>query len=128
MTDLISHDQDVVLAHAGSGALLLSVEVLCDPGSSILVPSPGFSLYKCLSQARGVEVRMYRLLVSHWLLLLHTCPALPQHFLDIPGILGYLGFSRDVSSDGDYYSAWIPELAHGYTGGILSLEPGVGLC
>ena len=53
------------MAHSGSGALLLSLEVLCEPGSSILIPAPGFSLYKCHAQARGVAVRIYRLQVSH---------------------------------------------------------------
>ena len=42
----------------------MCIEVLCEPGQNILIPSPGFRLYKCLCEARGVEVRLYRLMVS----------------------------------------------------------------
>ena len=59
-----AHVQDVVMTHSASGALLLSLEVLCEPGSSILVPSPGFSLYKCHAHARGVSIKTYKLQVS----------------------------------------------------------------
>ena len=52
------------MANSGSGALLLAVEVLCDPGSTLLLPMPGFGLYKCHADARGVNTKFYRLLVS----------------------------------------------------------------
>ena len=55
--------KDVVMVHSGSGALLMSFEVLCEPGSAVLIPTPGFGLYKCHADALGVEARMYRLLV-----------------------------------------------------------------
>ena len=55
----------------------MCIEVLCDAGQNILIPSPGFGLYKCLCEARGVEVRLYRLIVSHYSLssmyYLHSC-------------------------------------------------------
>ena len=53
------------MTHSGSGALLLCLEVLCEPGSSILIPAPGYSIYKCQAQARGVAIKAYKLLVSH---------------------------------------------------------------
>lgn len=52
------------MTNAGSGALLLSLEALCDPGSTVLIPTPGFGLYQCHAEARGVQTKMYRLLVS----------------------------------------------------------------
>ena len=52
------------MTHSGSGALLMALEVLCDPGSSILIPTPGFGLYKCQADARGVKTKFYKLLVS----------------------------------------------------------------
>ena len=52
------------MAHSCAGALLLAIEVLCDPGSTILMPMPGFCLYKCHADARGVKTKFYRLLVS----------------------------------------------------------------
>ncbi len=51
------------MTHSGSGALLMSMEVLCEPGSTVLTPSPGFGLYQCHADARGVRSKLYRLLV-----------------------------------------------------------------
>ena len=56
--------QDVIMTNACSGAVNMCIEVLCDTGQNILIPSPGFGLYKCLCEARGIEVRLYRLMVS----------------------------------------------------------------
>ena len=36
---------------------------LTDPGTNILIPKPGFSLYKSIAGARGVETRSYSCLV-----------------------------------------------------------------
>lgn len=52
------------MTQGGGGALLMALEVLCDPGTSILIPSPGFGLYKCHADAKGVQTVLYRLLVS----------------------------------------------------------------
>ena len=52
------------MTHSGSGAVLMSFEVLCEPGSSILIPTPGFGLYKCHADALGLHAKMYKLLVS----------------------------------------------------------------
>ena len=56
--------QDVIMTNACCGAVGMCIDVLCDAGQNLLVPSPGFGLYKCLCEARGAHVRLYRLLVS----------------------------------------------------------------
>ncbi len=53
--------EDVCVTSGCSHALLLAMDVLCDAGSNILVPSPGFSLYRTLGQYLAVDVRLYRL-------------------------------------------------------------------
>ncbi|XP_065193019.1 tyrosine aminotransferase-like [Sycon ciliatum] len=53
---------DVVLASGCSGALSMAINVLTNPGDNILIPCPGFSLYRCLASARQVEARSYRLI------------------------------------------------------------------
>ncbi|KAJ6652484.1 hypothetical protein lerEdw1_011454 [Lerista edwardsae] len=54
--------QDVILTSGCSQAIELALAVLANPGQNILVPRPGFSLYKTLAQSLGVEVRFYDLL------------------------------------------------------------------
>jgi tyrosine aminotransferase len=53
---------DVVLTSGCSGALEISISVLCNPGHNILVPSPGFSLYLTLSGNKGIVPKLYHLL------------------------------------------------------------------
>ena len=53
--------EDVCIASGCSHALLLAMDALCDAGSNILIPQPGFSLYRTLAQYLGVEARLYRL-------------------------------------------------------------------
>lgn len=52
---------DVVIANGASGALDLAIGVLCNPGDSLLVPCPGFSLYETLAKSKGVNVQHYNL-------------------------------------------------------------------
>jgi tyrosine aminotransferase len=52
---------DVCLASGCSHAILLAVEVLCDVGTNILIPAPGFSLYRTLATYLGVQYKEYRL-------------------------------------------------------------------
>lgn len=52
------------MTHSGSGAVLMSIEVLCEPGSVLLIPTPGFGLYQCHADAKGLTTRLYKLLVS----------------------------------------------------------------
>ncbi|KAK1874966.1 Tyrosine aminotransferase [Dissostichus eleginoides] len=43
-------------------AIDLAISVLCNPGDNILVPCPGFSLYKTLAVSMGIDVKLYNLL------------------------------------------------------------------
>ena len=52
------------MTSACSGALDMCIEVLANPGQNILIPSPGFGLYSCLTGAHQIECRFYKLLVS----------------------------------------------------------------
>ncbi|EIE86910.1 tyrosine aminotransferase [Rhizopus delemar RA 99-880] len=52
---------DVILANGCSGALEMCVNALCDEGTNILLPRPGFSLYGSLAATRFVEARYYNL-------------------------------------------------------------------
>ena len=56
--------QDVILTNACSGAVNMCIKVMCDTGQNILIPLPGYGLYKGISEARGVEVRGYKFMVS----------------------------------------------------------------
>ncbi|XP_064610268.1 tyrosine aminotransferase-like [Liolophura sinensis] len=59
--------RDVVLASGCSGAIDLAICVLANPGQNILIPRPGFSLYKTLADSLEIESRHYDLLPDrHW--------------------------------------------------------------
>uniref|UniRef100_A0A8C9SMS9 Tyrosine aminotransferase n=1 Tax=Scleropages formosus TaxID=113540 RepID=A0A8C9SMS9_SCLFO len=53
---------DVILTSGCSQAIELAISVLCNPGNNILVPCPGFSLYKTLAVSLGIEIKHYNLL------------------------------------------------------------------
>lgn len=53
--------KDVILTNGCSGALELCIYCLANAGQNILVPRPGFSLYKTLANARGIDVKFYNL-------------------------------------------------------------------
>ncbi|KAJ8271956.1 hypothetical protein COCON_G00108150 [Conger conger] len=53
--------KDVILSSGCSQAIDLAISVLCNPGENILVPCPGFSLYKTLAVSLGIEVKLYNL-------------------------------------------------------------------
>ncbi|XP_046856539.1 tyrosine aminotransferase-like isoform X5 [Xenia sp. Carnegie-2017] len=53
--------EDVVLASGCSGAIEIALSALVDRGYNILIPRPGFSLYKCICGSRGIEARSYKL-------------------------------------------------------------------
>uniref|UniRef100_A0A8C8C9E6 Tyrosine aminotransferase n=1 Tax=Oncorhynchus tshawytscha TaxID=74940 RepID=A0A8C8C9E6_ONCTS len=59
---LLSSLQDVVLTSGCSQAIDLAITVLCNPGDNILIPCPGFSLYKTLAVSLGIQVKLYNLL------------------------------------------------------------------
>lgn len=52
---------DVILTNGCSGALEICFSVLCNPGTNILLPRPGFSLYASLAEIKYVEARFYDL-------------------------------------------------------------------
>ncbi|KAK7483042.1 hypothetical protein BaRGS_00025705 [Batillaria attramentaria] len=54
--------KDVILCSGCSGALDLCVTALANPGQNILMPRPGFSIYKTLAESMGVVVKTYDLL------------------------------------------------------------------
>ncbi|KAJ7997760.1 hypothetical protein DPEC_G00215470 [Dallia pectoralis] len=54
--------EDVLLTSGCSQAIDLAITVLCNPGDNILIPCPGFSLYKTLAVSLGIQVRLYKLL------------------------------------------------------------------
>lgn len=55
--------QDVVLCSGCSCAIDLCITVLANPGQTILVPCPGFSIYRTLAEGLGINVKTYQLLV-----------------------------------------------------------------
>jgi tyrosine aminotransferase len=55
---------DVVIASGCSGALDMCITVLCNPGTNLIVPKPGFPLYETLAASKGVDVRYYSLLAD----------------------------------------------------------------
>ncbi|XP_063236901.1 tyrosine aminotransferase isoform X2 [Bacillus rossius redtenbacheri] len=52
---------DVVLCSGCSGALDICITGVADPGQNILVPRPGFSIYRTLAEGCGIAVRSYDL-------------------------------------------------------------------
>ncbi|XP_053698459.1 tyrosine aminotransferase [Sabethes cyaneus] len=53
---------DVILCSGCSCSLDLCISVLAGPGQNILIPKPGFSIYRTLAEGFGVECRYYDLL------------------------------------------------------------------
>ncbi|KAG8437489.1 hypothetical protein GDO86_008263 [Hymenochirus boettgeri] len=54
--------KDVILTSGCSQAIELALAVLANPGQNILVPRPGFSLYKTLALSLGIDVKLYNLI------------------------------------------------------------------
>ncbi|GJQ12422.1 hypothetical protein GpartN1_g4213.t1 [Galdieria partita] len=52
---------DIILTCGTSGALEMIFNALCNPGDNVLIPRPGFPLFKTLLDNLGVEVRYYDL-------------------------------------------------------------------
>ncbi|XP_048769647.2 tyrosine aminotransferase-like [Ostrea edulis] len=53
--------KDVILTGGCSMALDHCICVLANPGQNILVPQPGFSIYKTLAESHGIKVKHYKL-------------------------------------------------------------------
>lgn len=54
--------KDIVLTSGCSGALDLCITCLANPGQNILIPRPGFSIYKTLAKSLSINVKHYNLL------------------------------------------------------------------
>ena len=50
-----------------SQALDLCITLLANPGQNILIPKPGFSIYKTLAHSVGVETKYYNLKVLSYI-------------------------------------------------------------
>eukprot|EP00106_Octopus_bimaculoides_P006514 XP_014773956.1 PREDICTED: tyrosine aminotransferase-like [Octopus bimaculoides] len=57
--------KDVILTSGCSSAIDLCITVLANKGQNILVPRPGFSLYKTVANSVDIEIKFYNLLVSN---------------------------------------------------------------
>lgn len=55
---------DVILCSGCSHAIELAITVIADSGQNILVPRPGFMIYKTVTEGLGINTKFYRLLVS----------------------------------------------------------------
>mmetsp|Transcript_28669 Transcript_28669/g.69567 ORF Transcript_28669/g.69567 Transcript_28669/m.69567 type:complete len:541 (-) Transcript_28669:102-1724(-) len=53
--------ENVIVASGCSGSLEIVLSSLLDPGTSILVPQPGFPLYQVIAESHGASVVHYRL-------------------------------------------------------------------
>ncbi|XP_055622029.1 tyrosine aminotransferase [Toxorhynchites rutilus septentrionalis] len=67
VADYVSHQgevtaNDVILCSGCSCALDLCLSVLAGPGQNILIPKPGFSIYRTLAEGFGIECRYYDLI------------------------------------------------------------------
>lgn len=54
--------QDIILTSGCSHALEMCIHVLASPGQNILIPRPGFSIYRTLAESVGIETKTYDLL------------------------------------------------------------------
>jgi tyrosine aminotransferase len=61
--NLVYKFNDIYLTSGCSQAIDLCITVLANRGQNILIPRPGFSIYKTLCGTLGIEVRYYNLIV-----------------------------------------------------------------
>lgn len=52
--------ESVILASGASHALLMAITALCNPGDTLLLPEPCFSLYGTICDSYGIKVAHYR--------------------------------------------------------------------
>lgn len=55
--------EDVILCSGCSHAIELAITVLAESGQNILVPRPGFLIYKTHAEGLGIQLKYYNLLV-----------------------------------------------------------------
>jgi len=61
----VRSESDVIVTNGCSGALEISLMSLLDPGTSLLVPKPGFPLYEEIAESLGATVVEYDLDPDH---------------------------------------------------------------
>lgn len=61
--NLVYKFNDILLTNGCSQAIDLCITVLANRGENILIPKPGFSIYKTLCGTLGINVKYYSLLV-----------------------------------------------------------------
>jgi DNA-binding transcriptional MocR family regulator len=62
--DLVYKPADIILTNGCSQAIDLCITVLANRGQNIIIPKPGFSIYKTLCGTLGIDVKYYNLIVS----------------------------------------------------------------
>lgn len=55
---------DVILCSGSSHAIELAMMAIAESGQNILMPRPGFMIYKTLGEGLGIKIKYYNLLVS----------------------------------------------------------------
>lgn len=55
---------DIILSNGCSQAIDLCISALANQGQNILIPKPGFSIYKTLCGSFNIDVKLYDLMVS----------------------------------------------------------------
>jgi len=77
---LIYNFNDILLTNGCSQAIDLCITVLANPGQNILIPRPGFSIYKTLCGTLGIEVKYYDLIEeNNWEIDLNKLEGLIDH-------------------------------------------------
>lgn len=62
---LLYKPSDIILANGGNQTIDFCITALANSGQNVLIPKPGFIIYKVLSGTLGVQVKSYQLLVSY---------------------------------------------------------------
>jgi tyrosine aminotransferase len=57
--------EDVFICSGAAGALDLVFASLCNPGDNLLLPEPGFPLFRAIANALNIDCRYYQLDASH---------------------------------------------------------------
>lgn len=93
---------DVIITSGCSGALEMTFAALASPGQTILLPQPGFSLYRTLCDNKSIKVKYYRLLPERaWEVDLEQVESLLR---DDPSIVAWL-INNPSNPCGSVYSA-----------------------
>ena len=101
--------EDIILASGCSGALDLAIKVLCSASDTILIPKPGFSLYRTISTSLDLDVHEYNLIPER------------SWEMDLDELEQFLGNSKKK------ISAWIVNNPSNPCGSVYSLKHLTGI-